>query len=660
MRNQYHPDKGYTLGGIFRAYLIDLTHQMEIGKVPRNAVSLARTAILTYAVPGLGGPIRSGKRTTQADIDAAMHFLDSLLSDRVREVVAAQERYFEQAQVAAKVRKTNRYQANLFLTWATEQGLLGETVLEEVPPAPQVYRHSRREEHLKGKPYVKDLRLTDRQRRDDFGLRPEEMNDPLQQQMAALAQFEQDYLNHRQATINNYGAFILRVLGWQHRYRQVPLDELSLYGIIPKTPLKVSLTEIQARYPDPEEAMTKFLLRQQLVRQQAEQQAQEADRWLEEYLAFYQDSPHTQVQTIQALIAVAKSFYVRDTANTNSKSGYTDIPIVVRLRQKLSALNQNVESMPQAIPYAKRSVPWETVLEVFKQQQEKVENVYYSQVFKHKDGTTRVSRMRRKPKAIAVDLQKLLALGFFCLIPPERNRTISELEVGRTLVRGTMENGLLVPMEDMSNPERAQWFLNLTAKDYKTGKVYKDYCAPIEDIPLAYGKTFYTYIQLWLEEYRPLFNPDHQRLFIKTKTTMGATPGESITYRNMTGWIKYLFFHYTGVPVVPKLLRKMYVTHLKNRNASEAELEAAARAMHHSRAMQSAEYDQQDLQDKLAPIRAFNQRLLAQAFDGVERPPLPLTADGQLKLADLSDEHLKALLKSLRAEEKRRKQSQVA
>jgi hypothetical protein len=529
-----------------------------------------------------------------------------------------------------------------------------------VSPTPQVYRHSQRYDHLKGKPSVKDLRLTERQRREDFGLRPEERNAALQQQMADLAQFSRDYLNHRQASINNYAAFIMRVLGWQHRYKQVPLDNLSLHGIIPYTPLRVSLSDIQAQYSDPEEAMTKLLLRQQLAKRMAEQRAQEAERWIEEYLAFYQDSPHTQVQTIQALITVAKWLYVRDTENTISKSGYTDIPIVVRLRQKMSALNKNRKATPQVIPYAKRSIPWEQVLEVFKQQQEKVENPYYSQVFKKKDGTTHVGRARRKRTAIAVDVQKLLALGFFCFIPPERNRTISELEVGRTLIRGTMENGLFVPMEDMSAPERAKWYLNLTADDYKTGKVYKDYCAPIEDIPLAYDKTFYSYIQLWLEEYRPLFNPDHNRLFVKTKTTMGATPGEPITYRNMTSWVKYLFFQYTGVPVVPKLLRKMYVTYLKNANASEAELEAAARAMHHSRAMQSAEYDQQDLQSKLNPILSFNQRVLTQAFSADERLPLPLTADGQLKVRDLSDGQLKELLQRLRTEDRRRKQETVA
>jgi hypothetical protein len=318
------------------------------------------------------------------------------------------------------------------------------------------------------------------------------------------------------------------------------------------------------------------------------------------------------------------------------------------------------KSKPKVIPYAKRSVSWEMILDVFKMQQEKVETIYYYQLFRRKSGSPGVSRQRRKLTTIAIDLQKLLVLGFFCFLPPERNRTISELEVGRTLVRGVFEDGILIPMEEMASPEKAKWFINLNPDDYKTGKIYQEYCAPVDDIQLADGKTFYGYIQLWLDEYRPLFNPNHQRLFVKTKKISGATPGEPITYRNMTGWVKYLFVKYTDVPVVPQSIRKMYVTFLRKSNASEAELEAAARAMHHSRAMQSAEYDQQDLQDKLAPIRAFNQRLLAQAFDSTERPPLPLTADGQLKLADLSDEHLKALLKSLRAEEKRRKQSQVA
>lgn len=664
MKNQYHLEKGRTFGSAFRAYLADLARRMDVGDMPSNAASLARTAVLTYAVPGLGGPVRVGKRTTTRDIETATQFLDSLSLDHVRNVLQAQERYFEQVQAPADVRKTNRYQANLFSNWVTDQGLLvgdGQATDEELAkPAAKIYRHSSRDAHAQGKPHTCDIRLTDRERRDDFGLRPDEVSAELSQQMAALAQFEKDYLDHRQPTIDNYAAFIYRLLGWQHRFKRVPLEELSLKGIIPYTPLKVSLEEIQAKYSDQEEAMTKFFFCQEMAKQMAERKAFEAERLLEDYFAFYQDSSHTQIATLQGLIVVAKFLYFRDTANRNSYSGYTDIPIVCWLRQKMSAVNKIRKAQPKVIPYAKRSVTWETVPEVFKKQQEKVENVYYSQVFKRKNGPLRVSRKRREPTAIAVDLQKLLVLGFFCFLPPERNRTVSELEVGRTLIRGIFENGILIPMEDMASPEKAKWFINLNPDDYKTGGVYQEYCAPVDDIQLTNGKTFYGYIQLWLDDYRPLFKPEHNRLFVKVKTTMGATPGEPITYRNMTSWVKYLFVKYTGVPVVPQSLRKMYVTFLKNSNASEAELEAAARAMHHSRAMQSAQYDEQDLQDKLAPILAFNQRLLSQAFDASDRQALPLTADGQLKLCDLSDGQLKELMQSLRAEHRRRKPAKAA
>ncbi|MGB3515656.1 MAG: hypothetical protein WBA43_04315 [Elainellaceae cyanobacterium] len=664
MKNQYHLENSKTFGSAFRAYLVDLVRRRDVGDVPSNAVSLARTAVLTYAVPGLGGPIRMGKRTTTRDIETATQFLDSLSLDHVRTVLQAQDRYFDQVQAPVNVRKTNRYQANLLINWVTDQGLIvgdGQATDEELAePTAKIYRHSSRDAHAQGKPLARDIRLTDRIRRDDFGLRPYEVNAELSQQMAALAQFEKDYLDHRQPTIENYAAFIYRFLGWQHLFKQVPLKELSLRGIIPYTPLKVSLEEIQAKYPDQEEAMTKVFFCQEMAKQTAERKALEAERLIEDYFTFYKDSSHTQVATLQGLVVVAKFLYFRDTENRNSRSGYTDIPIVRWLRQKMSAVNKIRKAQPKVIPYAKRSVPWETIPEVFKKQQEKVENVYYSRFYNNKDGIPRVSKSPRKPTAIAVDLQKLLVLGFFCFLPPDRNRTVSELEVGRTLVRGTFENGILIPMEDMASPEKAKWFINLAPDDYKTGGVYQEYCAPVDDVKLANGKTFYGYIQLWLDDYRPLFKPDHNLLFVKVKTTMGAIPGEPITYRNMTGWVKYLFVKYTGVPVVPQSIRKMYVTFLKNSNASEAELEAAARAMHHSRAMQSQQYDQQDLQDKLAPILAFNQRLLSQAFDASDKQALPLTADGQLKLCGLSDGQLKELMQSLRTEHRRRKPAKAA
>ncbi len=664
MSKQYHPKRFGSVGAAFRAYQAELKRRIERGELPSNAVSLTRTALLTYTVSGFGGPVRKGQRSTTADIEAAIQFLDTLPLDQLHEAYEAQDRAFNQRQVPAKVRKTNRYQLKLFLDRLIEQGVLDnpEKSDDGTPQSDlKIYRHSSRDAHKQGKIPLRDVRLTDRKRRDDFSLLTEERNPKLEEDMASLAVFEDKVLDHELPTIENYADFIYRMLGWLYRFQHRPLEQLSLQSLIPYTPLKVSLAEIQAQYPNPEEAMTKFYLRQQTAQQMAEHQAQEAEALIDDYCVFYQDSIGTQVTTLQALIAIAKWLYFHDTVNRNSKSGFNDIPIIRRLRQKLAALNKIRKSQPRAIAHQKRSVPWEVALEVIQLLQEKVETTHYSCLTKNRKGQPTVARNRRAATAIAHDLQKLLAICFFCFIPPDRTRTVAELEPGRTLIRGAFENGIFISMDQMSRPEEANWFINLTPDDYKTGKIYKDYCAPVDDIELAYGKTFYGYLQSWLEEYRPLFNPEnHNRLFVKVKSTMGAIPGEPIAYRNMTSWIKYLFHKYTDVPVVPQSIRRMYVTFLKDSNASEAELEAAARAMHHSRAMQSAVYDQQELHDKLAPIMEFNQQVLRKTFQGKSKQTLPLTPEGQIRVRDLSDDQLKELQKEFRQEQRRRRQDKAS
>ena len=58
----------------------------------------------------------------------------------------------------------------------------------------------------------------------------------------------------------------------------------------------------------------------------------------------------------------------------------------------------------------------------------------------------------------------------------------------------------------------------------------------------------------------------------------------------------------------------MYVTYLKDSEATEAELEAAAARMRHSREMQSEIYDQQERGKKVAPVQDFHKRTMMAAF----------------------------------------------
>ncbi|MBD2234087.1 hypothetical protein [Phormidium tenue] len=662
MEDVYYSRQIKTVGAAFRAYSLVLSGQCATGDSPRNTVSLARTAVIGYTVPGWGGPSRQGDRITPSEVEAAQRFLYTLPLDQLNQALKAQSTHFEAKDIDSKIQKANRYQLSKFIAWVQDQGWLdaGQVPLgdEVSQPAAQVYRHSFNIAKERGKQPLKNLGLTKRVRRPDFGLKPDEVNDRLRVQIDAVKQFEVQSLNHRPATINSNVSFLMRMLGWQHRYGLVPLEDLSLTGLVPYTPLNVSMESIQAEGMNEEEAWQKLLMRREQRKELAEQQARVAERVWDDYFVFYRDAPDSQVATLQALIIVAKYFY-RETENTASKSGYTDIPVVRRLRQKLSVANKLRKSKPPEIAYKERSVSWETVLDVLDAQQAKYEERFYYSV-SQRNGKPHRQRKLREPTAIACDLQLVLVLCILSVMAPERNRTICELEMGRTLMQGSIEDGVLVPIENMARPELAQWHLYLGPKDYKTGEIYGKYLTPIDNMQLARGQTFYGLLQTWIDTYRPLFNPAHNQLFVKVKTTMGATPGEPITHQNLTSWVKYLFYRHVGVPVVPQSLRKMYVTYLKRSRASEAELEAAARAMHHSRAMQSRQYDEQDLQDKIAPISAFNQQLFKQVFSAQDAAELPLTADGQLRLRDLSEAQIKALSQQLRQENKRRQQDHSA
>jgi hypothetical protein len=265
---RYHPRKIGSIRAAFLQYLTEIQRRIERSEAPKNAVSLARTALLTYTVPGWNGPIREGQRTTKHDIEVATQFLDPLPIDQLREACQAQERYFEQIEASADVRKTNRYQLNLFVNWAIEKGYLqDESESDELAAtaAPKPYHHSSREAHLQGKVQLRNLRLTDRVRREDFGLRPEALNPTLKQQLENLAQFEAHYLGHVEASIKNYAAFLRRMLGWLYQYKGIPLANLSLQHLIPYTPLKVSIAEIQSEFPDQQEAVTRCLARQHMA-----------------------------------------------------------------------------------------------------------------------------------------------------------------------------------------------------------------------------------------------------------------------------------------------------------------------------------------------------------------------------------------------------------
>ena len=172
-----------------------------------------------------------------------------------------------------------------------------------------------------------------------------------------------------------------------------------------------------------------------------------------------------------------------------------------------------------------------------------------------------------------------LLLAFFACIP-DRQRTFRELALGSTLVK---EDGV--------------WLVRHGPNDYKTGKSYG--ARP----PLMITPELVPAIDNFIDKYRPSLRPNGDHFFAQVRT------GNALTQDSVYQIVARSCFQYTGKKTNPHLLRDMIVTHVRESDASEKELEALALYMGHSINMQRSSYDRRTLQQKVAPAVSLLQKV---------------------------------------------------
>ena len=248
---------------------------------------------------------------------------------------------------------------------------------------------------------------------------------------------------------------------------------------------------------------------------------------------------------------------------------------------------------------------------------------------------------RRSDAAVAWALQKYLMFAILACVP-DRQRTLRELELGRTLFY-----------------ESGKWVIRHGAGDYKTGRVYGT--RP----PLQLDESLYPELHAYLSTWRACLNPKHDFVFTmksgvrrrrrrreethfffgfffflnkKTKqkkmltvspssfsfSPSSSSPQQLLTLRNQNLLLQQdpltmqsvhkIFsvaaFRLSGKKLNPHLVRGMVITHLRRRgDATEAELESLAFLMGHSLAMQRSTYDKRSAADKVEPAVGLLQRL---------------------------------------------------
>lgn len=334
-----------------------------------------------------------------------------------------------------------------------------------------------------------------------------------------------------EVTAFKYADHCRGMLGWLHTVQGVPLSDLSLQTLVPsceRTAVGLTFDYIQ---------------------------------WLKKHRKI---SPRTELLVLRSILFAAKFLY-HDRSKVRAGVGdkpYSDLDVVKELRVMIATANKAAKISPRVADEDKKWLDWPEYLMVC------------NELLKECAGRNGDGSLRER-KDIAWSLQKFLIFAILACIP-DRQRTLRELEVGRTLVKDGA----------------GRWLVKHGPEDYKTGRSYG------ERPPLLINNRLYGELESFVYEWRAELNPSHNLLFTQKN-------GQPFTDKQLYKLFWTTAYRITGKRCTPHLVRDSIVTYLRSGHATERELEALALFMGHSLEMQRSSYDRRTKEQKVEPAVAL-------------------------------------------------------
>lgn len=626
---------------------------LVVKKQQPKRYSLIRTALVRYTAPIWGGPPAPPREQVPPD---AIEFLKTLPLITLFTALQDQAEYFEQIGADPACRRRNRHYLKQLLDIVQQQGWLPGLPT----PRAQLGFNRLRKPVGEKRTYAHEIRTTTRRRLPPFALGaqnyPEDYvlvdgvrvlgNAVLHQQLEDLKQFvlQDCSLSRAEQIVHS----IKLVLGYLHRQQHVPLAELFLTTLIPFVQLRFSEQDFQ---DDPDFALDprgqlanliaayqKLAMAEAVALRTAKQRASLTTGHVNAYFEWRQQvlsrhgqpdglTPAAKRQVLGAVLAASKFLYRRQTDRHEAKD-YEDVPVVRQL--KIMAQQQKVDPRQVKKQIEKRCVTWEQAMEVLRQQLLQATELC-SRVEDPRNPAW-VRTYKRTATAIAIDMQKALALALMMLIPTDRQQTYRRLQFGTTLKNGqfaTDGSHTFLDWGPPAHPDEASLWINLD--DFKTVETYGEFWYPVPNVQFSTGRTLYQYIAAWVWGFedqsgqwssyykgenrhwqgyidaagvrggwRAALQPEHGYLFTMPITRQ---PHTSTSFRCL---IREIFVHFTqeeGVPVAvtPHSLRHMLSTYLNRLGISEAEKESFSYVLHHSPEIHQGHYVHQDNLHQIGP-----------------------------------------------------------
>ena len=256
------------------------------------------------------------------------------------------------------------------------------------------------------------------------------------------------------------------------------------------------------------------------------------------------------------------------------EKSFDDIPMIREIRKLHRDANKRQRLAPRSSDEKQKWLSWPEYLQVVQEMQKEL--VFLMKQQKEQDANAKITKSDdSQARKIAVLFQKYLILAIFSSVP-DRQRTIRELDIGRNFEK---------------DDDTGCWCIKHAPEDYKTGKAYGERPTMFLAEPLT------PWIDDFLAQWRPCLSPvaSNTALFVQPRT------GKALTQDSVYQIVSRACYHYSGKRTNPHLLRDMLVTHVRESNASEKQLEALALYMGHSIQMQRTSYDRRTLTKKVAP-----------------------------------------------------------
>lgn len=255
--------------------------------------------------------------------------------------------------------------------------------------------------------------VVSRSRATKYALGKDELTESLKTEFAALHRFGTTKFFGAQAdpieevTANKYADHLRGMLGWLHRVRGVPLEELSLRSLVPSNERGA--------------VATTFDYAQWLVTERS-------------------INVRTELLVLRSVLFAAKFLYHDESAvEVNSSSRpYSDLTVVKELRTLIGTANKAYKVAPRVADETMKWLDWPEYLNLCRE-------------LKKECALLLPNGKQRVIKAVAVSVQRYLMFAILACVP-DRQRTLRELQVGKTLVK-----------------EGDRWIIRHGPKDYKTG-----------------------------------------------------------------------------------------------------------------------------------------------------------------------------------------------